>query len=132
MIAAQRVRADERGTQLRAQRGTDEKVIDAPADIARAHTGHRTPPRVMATAFLELTKRIYESGAHDGIKPGAFLGREAVVPRVGFWVRQIQFGVRHVQVTTENHRLSAFEHFKVVKEIAVPLLAICEAAKVAL
>src|SRR5439155_14580373 len=45
---------------------------------------------------------------------------------------QINFGVRHVEITAENHRLAALELLEVTQKVAVPLLAISEPGKLAL
>src|ERR1041385_399673 len=73
MIRAFHVRTDEGFLQSRSQRGADQEVIDAPADVPLARAGQRTPPRVMAAALLEFAEGVDEARAHERIEARAFL-----------------------------------------------------------
>src|SRR5258706_241517 len=120
MIRSGYVRANKGSIEPGAQRGADQKVINAPADIARACTGHRTPPGVMPAARFEFAE------------PRALLRRETVIVDVGLGVGEVNFSVGHVEIATENHRLFLFELLKVAKKVQVPLLAVSETREFAL
>src|SRR5438874_5393426 len=110
--------ADEGALQTRAQGRADEEVIDAPAHISRARAGHRAPPGVMPATLLELPEGVEETRLHKPAETGPFFGRETVVLHVGLRIGQINFGVRHVEITAENHRLAALKLFEVTQKVA--------------
>jgi hypothetical protein len=47
-----------------------------------------------------------------------------VIFHVGFRIGKVEFGVRHVEIAAEDHRLFLFKFFEIAKKLAVPLLAI--------
>src|SRR6266850_1533455 len=105
VIGAEHVAADESAFKTRAQRWRDEEVIDAPADVPAAHVSHRTPPGIMSAAFLELPESIHKTRFDERAEPGAFFQCETMVSNIGLGIGQIEFGVRHVEVTAEDDRL---------------------------
>ena len=123
---------DESAFQTGAQGWGHQHIIDTPAHIAGAGAVHLAPPTVMTAALFEFAKSIQEAGFHERSETGALLHGEAVVLHVRFGMREIDLGVRHIQVTAENDGLSPFQFAEEAQENDVPLLAIGQAAEVAL
>ena len=124
MVAVHHVRADEGALEARAQRSGDEKIINAPADVPRARAGHRTPPGVMSPARLEFAEGVHESRAHERAEAVALLDGETVVADVGLGIREVNLGVRHVEVAAEDHGLFLLQLFQVAQKILVPNLTV--------
>src|SRR5271170_2858871 len=122
MIAAHHVGMDVGGDHLAAQRRGYEKIIDAPADVARAGVGEIAPPGVVTVALLEQAEGIDEAGVDEVLESLALLVGEALLAAIGLRIRQIELGVRDVQIAAKNDRLVALEPPAVVEERRVPVL----------
>ncbi len=109
MIRTRDVALDESALEPGTQRGGDEEIINAPADVPGAGVGHRTPPSVMPARRLELPKCVEEAGFDEGIETTALLDGETVIADIGFGIGQVQIGVRDVQVAATDHRIIALE-----------------------
>ena len=112
MVAVHHVRANEGAFEARAQRFGDEKIINAPADVPRARAGHRTPPGVMSPARLEFAEGVHESRVHERAEAVALLDGETVVADVGLGVRQVNLGVRHIEVAAKDDGLFLLQFFQ--------------------
>src|SRR6202044_39497 len=110
------------GGHLAAQRCGHEKIIDAPADVARAGVGEIAPPRVVPVALLEQAEGIDEAGFDEILETLALLVREALLAPIGLRIRQIVLGVRDVQIAAENDGLLALELAAIGEESRVPVL----------
>src|ERR1017187_1760669 len=126
MIAAHHFGADEGAFETWTQRGTDEEIVNAPANVPRTRAGHRTPPGVMSPALFKFAERVHETRLDERPETGAFLRRETVVVNVGLRVGEVNFRVRHIEVAAENYGLFLLQFFQVVQEVAIPLLTISE------
>ena len=111
----------------------DEKVVDAPSDVARTRTVHVAPPRVVAVALGEETESVDKAVVDQRLKFRPFLvGKTGVFP-VGPGVGQIVFGVRDIEVAANDDRLFLFQFFEVRAKSGLPLLsAIFQAGQFAL
>src|SRR5262245_20858262 len=105
MIRAQHFVPNKRLLQPRAQLRRDQAVIDSPANIPGAHTGHWTQPCVMPASGFELAKAVEKSGFHERAKASAFFERKSMTSNVRFGVSEIELSVRDVEVAAKNHGL---------------------------
>src|ERR1044072_1212988 len=126
MIGTLYIGADEGAFEAGTEGGTDEEVVDAPTHIPRANSGHGAPPGVMSAAGFELAESVDEPGLPARRETSPFLGRKAVMVGIGPGIRQVQFGVRHIEVTAEDDRFYLFKFLEVAEEITVPLAPVRE------
>ena len=127
------MRQNSRGFDPRHELGRDEKVVDAPSDVARTRPVHVAPPRVVAVALGEETESVDKAVVDQRLKFRPFLVGEtgvfSVVPGIG----QIVFGVRDIEVAANDDRLFLFQCFEVRAKSGLPLLsAIFQAGQLAL
>lgn len=132
MVGAGNFAMDECAFEPGTQRGGDQEVIDAPADVPFARAAHGTPPGVMPAGFFKFAKRVDETSLHERVKPGAFLDGKAVVADIRLRIGQINLLVGDVEVTAEDDWFAAFELLEKMEKIAIPFLAIRQAGEVAL
>src|SRR5579883_2584452 len=111
MIRTGNFAMDERALELGTQCRGNQKVINAPANVALARAAHRAPPGVMPAAALEFAERVNEASLHKGIEPGAFLDGETVVTDIRLGVREIYLGMRDLEVAAKDDRFPALELF---------------------
>ena len=97
------------------------EIIDPPSCIFCPGTELIGPPRIDAFFVgIEITERIYETGLGESREFFSFIIGETGIFTVGFWVFQVDFFVRYVQVTAKNDRLGFFQFFYIMKEIVFP------------
>ena len=75
----------------------------------------------MAVALCEESEGIDEAGVHEILEPRALLVRETLLAAVRFRIREIEFGVRDVEITAEDHGLLLVELFAVGEECGIPV-----------
>src|SRR6187401_3721210 len=126
MVTAHDLRMDKRPLELRTQRGADEKIIQAPADIPCSRAPKLAPPRVMSAAFLKLAEGVHKTRVDKRAETRPFFRRKTVVFHVCLRVGEIYFRVCHVQVAAKDHRLALFELLQKPQEVSIPLLPILQ------
>src|SRR4051812_29895316 len=109
MIRAGDVRINRGGLQPLPQRLRAEKVIDPSTDVPRAGGAHLAPPRIVAAVLFKGAEGIDKPCFDKGVEAGALLRREAMVLHVVLWSREIDLGVRHIQIATPDDRLFLLE-----------------------
>src|SRR5262249_26438000 len=109
MVASLHLRVDLRAAQERTRARRDEREIEAPADVARAHAVALAPPRVVASALLELAERDDEAAREPAMQLLALDRQEAARLRVLLRAREIDLVRCGVEVPHHDDRLAAIE-----------------------
>src|SRR5437879_3745851 len=109
MVRPWHIAPDKCAFEPRSQRGRDKDIINSPANVPFPCSQHGAPPGIVAATFLEFAEGINESSLGEGAKSRAFLRGEPVSPDVLFWVREVQFHVRNIEIATKNHWLPALQ-----------------------
>ncbi len=123
---------DERALEPGAKPLRDQEIVDPPPHVALAHAGLRAPPGVPAAAGLELAEGVEEAGLHEGAEAGPLLGREAVVPDVGFRAGEIELRMGDVEIAADDHGLPAVQIPQKAEKSAIPAPAIVQAGELPL
>ena len=94
MVAAHDLRLNVGFLEPQAQRLRDEKIINAPTDIAGTRAAHRAPPTVMSPALFKFAEGVHEPIVYKIGEAGALLNGKAVVTDVGLRICEVNLGVR--------------------------------------
>jgi len=98
----------------------DEEVVDAPSKISRPRPGLLIPPRVVAGLLVEHPEGVVVTVGDELGHPGALDGQEARRPLVLLGPREVDLGVRYIQIPAPDHRLHLLELLEIREEIAIP------------
>ena len=90
------------------ERRRNAKIIDPPPDIPLPAIVELAPPGVMPFVFMKLTEGVDETAFNNMIEAGPFFVREPVALVIRVRMRQIDFGVRDIEVAAKNHRFLFF------------------------
>src|SRR5207249_3775857 len=83
------------------------EVVDAPPDVPRPRAGLELPPRVVPRLLVEESEGVVVAVGDQLRHPFALDGQEARRPLVLLRPREVDLGVRRVDVAADHHALAA-------------------------
>ena len=90
------------------QRFRDQEVVDPSADTALAGIEDIRPPGVLDSIWVEMAINIDKAVIQKFLHPSPLFREKAGIFLVRFWVFQIDWHVRGIEITSNNQRLSLF------------------------
>lgn len=110
----------------------DPKVIQSPPDVPLTRVAAISPPTVVSRRFVELAKRVEETGSHYLINARSLFIGKSGVSSIRLGIRQIDLFVRTIHVATKDYRPALIQFLHIGQKIGVPALTVLEPSQFAL
>ena len=120
MVGAEEVIVDVGGLEMVDEGGRNEKIVDAPTDVALAGLCPMRPPGVTLEGRVEVAESVDETSAEEIFNSLTFFVGEAGVVSVVIGASKVEWGVRDIEIAADNNWFGEFESFEMAEKCWVP------------